>query len=359
MLKYLYIAASHIRSMLKNNTFLSLLLVLGITVCNMVFLYFWGNIMHGMALFTAPAFEVYAKDCIDVRQLCDDLPECSSIKFYSPIKKDSLADNKSEYYDTDVYLDVKEDKEIYFVTYSDMSSKNSDASRVEPKNSVLVPDNLIGKKGELPDLVIDGTSYNVVGTSYSRDFLVSLDTFSENKLAAERIDMSLPAGTSKENISAFHQKLNSLLGDEIIINDVTKTEGSDFSDVSDILIGAIAVYALCLASLFYIIAYIFDESAFELSVYELLGGARRNMISILCMDMLLVLIISAVSACAIHQILYQPLFSRINVYEFVYTPELYIYPMMITIAVIMLIQFAFCRFKLKKNVVVNFRKHIK
>lgn len=359
MLKYLYIAASHIRSMLKNNTFLSLLLVIGITVCDIVFLYFWGNIMQGMALVTAPAFEVYANDYIDARQLCDDLTECSSIMFLSPIRKNSIADNECEYYDTEAYLAANEDNEIYFATSNDLSLILSDASRVDQKNSLLVPDRFIGKKGELPDLVIDGTSYNAVGISYSRYFLVSLDTFSDNKLPAVRIDMRLPAGTSEKEVAAFRIKLDSLLGEKATVCDVTKTEGSDFSDISDILIGAIAVYVLCLISLFYIIAYIFDESAFELSVYELLGGARRNMISILCIDMLLVLIISAVSACVIHQILYQPLFSRINVYEFVYTPKLYIYPMMITIAVIMLIQFAFCRFKLKKNVVVNFRKHIK
>ena len=121
------------------------------------------------------------------------------------------------------------------------------------KNAVVVPDRIIGEKGKLPDLIINEVSYHVVGIAASRLFLVSMDTFFNNELPIVRVDIRLPAETTKEESEAFQQKLNSLFGDGFNIIDVSR---SPDSSVSDILISAIVVYMICLISLLYIITYI-------------------------------------------------------------------------------------------------------
>lgn len=358
MLKYSYIAFSRIRSMLRDNAFLFCILLAGIVVCNIAFIYFFGNVYQAFRIAGARQFEIRGEGEIDILETEKELAGYDSLVFYSQIGKESILQLPNLRYDPERYIAAYSDDGYFFAARADMSvySLGSLVSELEKGSTVILPDYLI-RSGIAPeDITLGGSTYSPVGSSVSCYFLISEKTFSDNGLTVSGADLRLPAEMSGAEIDEYIARAEELFGSGYVFTETTKA--IDSSELLGVIVPAALVYLVCLIALLYIMAYMFEESAFELSVYELLGATRGSLIALLCSVQLFVLLISALIACLLHSLLYPGFFSLINIYEFSYTLPIYLYSVLITVGITMLFTLSYLSLKLKRYAVVNFRRFI-
>ena len=86
-----------------------------------------------------------------------------------------------------------------------------------------------------------------------------------------------------------------------------------------------------------------------------------NLFAVLCPTLLLVqgilLALSGGIACLLHVLLYTPLFSRINLYDFAYSPIWYGEAMFLTLVLSFSVMLLYLKCRIGNYAVVNFRRN--
>ncbi len=361
ILKSVYIVLSKLKSMVKNNIFIFSMFFIGIFFSNLMFTYFYGNIRYAAIKYNAPSFEIQniGGGSIDVAALDKELSDCKSVYYFSVIDKNSIRQNTNEHFKTDEYLKTTEDAVIYIATCRNMDNfyvKQGRIKNLAAENSIIIPDGILKKGEEFPDIFINGKTYKTVGVTGSQFFLVSQENYIKNNLPTFRIDINLSPNTTDEERIAFMNKLNTLFDKNFTIND--KTLRNINSEITEEVIFATIVYFISIFALLFLMADLFEQSAYELSVYELLGATRFRIIFILSALQFVILVIVGLFSQLVHHLLYGVLFSKINVYEFTYSFEMYAQSLFITVVSVLLFVVLYLCVKMKRYAIVNCRKFI-
>ena len=132
-----------------------------------------------------------------------------------------------------------------------------------------------------------------------------------------------------------------------------------YCDILGVLVPMLAVYLLCMLSMLYITVYILDGMVYELSVYGLLGATNKKLILIPAAVQGALLTAANGIAVLLHVLLYKPLFSRINLYEFTYTPSIYVGAILVMLALSLTVTFVYLKIRIGNYAVVNFRRNLR
>jgi hypothetical protein len=187
-----------------------------------MFTYFYGNIRYAAIKYNAPSFEIQniGGGSIDVAALDKELSDCKSVYYFSVIDKNSIRQNTNEHFKTDEYLKTTEDAVIYIATCRNMDNfyvKQGRIKNLAAENSIIIPDGILKKGEEFPDIFINGKTYKTVGVTGSQFFLVSQENYIKNNLPTFRIDINLSPNTTDEERIAFMNKLNTLFDKNFVL----------------------------------------------------------------------------------------------------------------------------------------------
>lgn len=361
MIKCFFVVIIKLKTMVKNNPFIFCMFFAGIFMSNLMFTYFFGNIKYTAIKYNSPSFSIenIKEDAVDIPTIERELSDSESIYYFSLIDKKSLEKNTDSCLNTDEYLKTRADTELYIATCKDMNrfyTSQGEMKSLDTADTVIIPDLLMKSGGTFPELLINEKSYTVTGLTSSRFFLVSQDTFSNNKLLTSKIEINLSPDTTEKECEVFREKLSTIFNENF--NVLETTNASINSEVTGVIVQATIVYFLSIFALLFIMANMFEQSAYELSIYELLGATRRKIIFILSLLQLVILVIVGIFSQLIHALLYGALFSKINVYEFIYSFEMYAQSLLITVVFVLLFIILYLCTKMKKYAIVNCRKFI-
>ncbi len=308
-MKTLYLIFSKLKSMILTDVFFFAVLFVGVLSCNLMFTYVYGLVMQMNERDGAPDIYAYpveegaielsiAKSAVEKGK--------ADIDFYASVDEDASEVTLSEGV-TFEEVSIRTRENLSFFTYA-----TGDAESLASSGTVIVPAELCTAK--IGDTVtLNGVALKVVGTSYIPAFLVSEATFTASGFEAELIS----ADTSVRRVDKTADALAAVLGDGYAVD--VLTEGFDENSKNTFMI-IVLIYALSALSFLYLMISIYDSSAYEFNVYEILGATRGKTLTVLGAVMFIFLAALSFASEAIHAILYRPLFSRLNMVEgFSYT----------------------------------------
>jgi|GEM_PF-1680752 len=333
--KCLYIAAGKLRQIAAKSPFVFVMFLLGSAACSLMFLYFWGNLQYTVR--SAQAVSYTASLGREKQPL--------------PVEVFSLAETCDVRIDAIWFHDAETDVSILCTNRAESFSVwGCEWNDLEEYGTLIASDVAL-----LPDEV--AAPFRVIGYTSSRHCIVSQNTFCSLGLPASELRLTLSPTASDKDRTAFLQELSELTCHAYSLRETTRT--MPLEDILGVLIPMLAVYLLCMLSMLYITVYILEGMVYELSVYGLLGATNKKLILIPATVQGALLTAANGIAVLLHILLYKPLFSRINLYEFTYTPSIYVGATLVMLALSLTVTFVYLRIRIGNYAVVNFRRNLR
>ena len=168
------------------------------------------------------------------------------------------------------------------------------------------------------------------------------------------IHITLPGNTTEKVKSEFYEDLNKIFDNNFAIQKTTDLESVPEKNIAVIIITV--VYILCAFTLLYLMTYLYEIFAHELSIYEMIGATRRKTLFILSSTLLLILVLLSVISQFLHYKFFRGLLNRINLFEnLTYSFTDYVNVIVITVFLIFAFILTYIYFKVKNSVIVNSR----
>ena len=327
-MKKIRIILLDILHLFKNHTWLTLLLVTGFTVCDLMTLYFAGNIRGIRRNLNYPVFDADLTSAAepDIEEFVEFLnSKGAKSVFYAAVETDSLKNDKNTLFDISKFeesliLNGKNGAVLYLVAFSDKPIQRldkGDAGDLGSLFSVALPATMQGTSKIGDDFSVYEKTFRVVGYEMGNYAYISLNTLLSGDFIIPHIEIRLNS-YDKKAISDFEDELNERLNESY---SVRKRENADENESLDYLtVVMILLFIICAFSVLYMVSSIFYETSYESGVYYLIGAKKTEVVFILAGVQLVFLVLGAVIASSVHRILWAPLFSGINLCEISYSP---------------------------------------
>lgn len=309
--------------------------LLGSAACSLMFLYFWGNLQYTVR--SAQAVSYTASLGREKQPL--------------PVEFFSLADTYDVRVDAIWFPDAETDASILCTNRAESFSVwGCEWNDLEEYGTLIASDVAL-----LPDET--SGAFRIIGYTSSRHCFVSRHTFCSLGLPAAELRLTFSPETSKDEQDAFLQAFAGLTHGAYNMRETTRS--MPLEDLFGVLVPMLAVYLLCMLSMLYIMVYILEGMVYELSVYGLLGATNKKLILIPATVQGALLTAANGIAVLLHILLYKPLFSRINLYEFTYTPSIYVGATLVMLALSLAVTFIYLKIRIGNYAVVNFRRNLR
>ena len=333
--KCFYIAAGKLRQFVSKSPFVFVMFLLGSAACSLMFLYFWGNLQYTVRSAQAVSYTA---------SLADQKQPLSAEVF-------ALADTYDVRMDAIWFPDAETDASVLCTNRAESFSVwGCEWSDLEEHGTLIASDVAL-----LPEETAG--AFRVIGYTSSRHCFVSRHTFCSLGLPASELRLTLSPETSKDGQDAFLRAFAELTRGAYSLRETTRS--MPLEDILGVLVPMLAVYLLCMLSMLYITVYILDGMVYELSVYGLLGATNKKLILIPAAVQGALLTAANGIAVLLHVLLYKPLFSRINLYEFTYTPSIYAGAILVMLALSLTVTFVYLKIRIGNYAVVNFRRNLR
>lgn len=329
-MKLLSIIWEDLKEMFRRQTFLSVLLILGILVCDLMALYFWGNLSAARKNFGAPEYTVLCPREVeaDPEKLIGLFDSYGASYEFRTFFDLSVLEGNGVQMDIPAFQAALERNAEYgpmltvvgvgdYLRYSFQKGNSSGLSR--PGTAALP--GVLMKDQILPQSVtLDGKEYTPVGLLPGTEIMTSADTFLERGLYPDLVSVTLPADKA-DRAAEFAEELNVLLPAGCTLR---REPDSGDENGTGLLIGiSVAVFGLSVMALMYLVSSLFDNFSYECGVYYLIGAGKGQVIAVLCGVQLAILVVTGLLAVLVHRVLYQPLFQKINLFPVSYSAGRY------------------------------------
>lgn len=334
MKKCLYIAAGKLKHFLLQNPFVFVMFFLGSAACSLMFLYFWGNLQYTVSTYQAVSYTA----TLEIPAQTDSGALFALAETYD-VRMDAVYALSDE---TDAELlctNRPENFSVWGCKWSDL----------DETGTVIVSDITL-----LPDQV--ARALRAVGRTSSRYCFVSQNTVSSLGLPATEIRLTLPHTLTSAEQNKFLQAFAQNTSDAYLLTETTRT--LPVGELLGVVLPMLAVYLLCMFAMLYILVYVLEGMAYELSVYGLLGASNKKLLLIPAIVQGVLLAAANGIAVLLHVLLYDVLFSRINLYEFAYSPAMYAQASVLMLALSFAVMLVYLRFRIGNYAVVNFRRNM-
>lgn len=365
-MKILYLVFMKLKSMVCENKFIMFFFCLGVFVCNIMFIYAYGNFKTAAYQSIHEQYTIVndKRNALDIDKVENELADCAfRIQYSIVLDKKMFAGNDSDSLDIENYFSDPKNQgntnAFTLTAYKGIEKILLDSgapANLLSKNTIAVPKELLKEHDGFPNIKINDIEYKIIGTSFD-SFRVSLETFKENNITPDVIEIKVDGSNQGEKKERLEAKIKALFPDFTIKAPNIEDSANDLLGQSVLLTSLI--YVFCLFSLLYFMAYLFDESAYELSVYELIGAKRSKVVTVLCsVQFALFMFISAL-ALLVHKLLYADIFLKINMIDHVfYTASDYLICFALTVALALLFVIVYILIRMRKSLIANSRKFI-
>lgn len=361
-MKFIYLVHSQLKNIIKNNKFMFIMFFIGIFICNIMFTYAYGNLKTAIKTSGHTVCEINNTNniSIDYKNIENELSDFTYIEYNTILTLDSLKENSNENLLINEFLEKNntDKKSISLKTQmqnmDNIRLETGNKKKLEEENAIAVPLEILKDKTDFTNININGTNYNIVGSTLY-DFLVSYDTYKNNNFKPDSISILLNKNMSQDEIDTYINKVENVFENF----DITKPDEKDYGDFYKILILVSVVYLLCIFSMIFLITYLFQQSAYEMNVYEIIGATRAKIIFLLCFSQFIIILFISIISQLLHRLFYDSIFLKINfVDDIVYTASDYLSVVIITVALTSLFILFYILSKVKKSVIVNSRKFV-
>lgn len=325
----------------KAHKWLSCLLVIGLISCNLMALYFCGNIIGVSRNLNTPVWDLdLTADAVpDIVELAGLAARNEAkVSFFTYAETESLKSENNAAFDIDGYGKVFPSYDgtslLSIVAFSEKPIQRLDKGNAADLNNSLtiaLPSVMQGDSNIGDRFFIDGVGYTVVGYEIGDTAFVSLDTF--EKIALYVPHMEVRRQTSdKEQIAEFEKELKGFFSGTYRI--VRRNNTDENNTIEYLAAVSVIIFIICVLSVMYLVSSIFNELSYESGVYYMVGARREAVVCILSGVQLLILAVSGFGAVAVHKVLWKTVFSKINLYEITYSAkEYFLYISFVTVLI--------------------------
>ena len=121
----------------------------------------------------------------------------------------------------------------------------------------------------------------------------------------------------------------------------------------------VVIYLLCMLSFMYLMTFLYDSSAYEFNVYEILGATRRRVLAVLGGVMFLLLAVISLVSQVLYAVFYESFFSKLNLFgDFSYSFGDYVAVFSLTLVLVFVFVFAYICVRTSRSTIQNSRKFI-
>lgn len=349
-MKTLYLILSKLKMMICEDLFFFIVLCIGVLTCNIMFTYMYGVIIQVNEKDGVADINIYhnSGEKFDVDEINDKLSEYKvSLDYYSSLDEARISLNG--------YEDGLKLEEFNIRARQDVSFFHTNTGNIKGLNrsgTVIVPSDIKGLA--IGDTIkLNGIELKIVGSSIVPSFLMSADTFKENGFFPDVVAID----AASKDIGELMKNIPLLFGSGYRIQNMGN-QGLDTSAMSTLAI-IIVIYLLCVLAFLYLMISIYDSSAYELNVYEMLGASRGRILTVLSSVMLIILAAVSLASQIIHAVFYDVFFSKMNIFgEYNYTVKDYSILFLVTLLSVYAFVFAYICIRVRKSTIVNARKFI-
>ncbi len=332
--KCLYIAAGKLKHFLTDNPFVFVMFFLGSAACSLMFLYFWGNLQYTVSVSQAVSYTATLRSPAQT----DNSALFALAETYG-VRIDAIYALSDE---TDAALLCTNRPESFSVWGCEWTA-------LDETGTVIVSDISL-----LPDEI--ARELRTVGRTSSRYCFVSQNTVSFLGLPATEIRLTFPHTIPSLKQTEFLQSFAQNTAHAYLLTETTRT--LPVGELLGVVLPMLAVYLLCMFAMLYILVYVLEGMAYELSVYGLLGASNAKLVLIPAIVQGVLLAAANGIAVLLHILLYDVLFSRINLYEFAYSPAMYLQASVLMLALSFAVMLIYLRCRIGNYAVVNFRRNL-
>jgi len=352
-MKTLYLILSKLKAMICEDKFFFTVFCVGIFVCNIMFTYMYGVLRSVVDLDGIPDFYMISQggdrmSAEDVEALFEN--QRAELVYYAAIDPDSsdrfeLGEDPGSQWDVrpeNLVIRARRDVTYYYSRYGD-------TGRLERKGTVMAPENLVGVS--IGDTVrLNGKDLEVVGVTSYDSFTMSLETFSACGFFPDQIAVDCPVsdiGKIRDILSATSYRIETV--NEEIFDAALKR------DMATVFI----IYLACVFAFAYLVKSLYDDSAYELNVYAMLGASGVRTMTVFSGAMFIVLAVVCFASQAFHAALYDSLFSKMNMFgPYTYTLGDYAGLFAVTFLSVFAFVFIYVLLRVRRSSIVNARKFI-
>lgn len=350
-MKTLYLTFNMLRTLLRRNTFMCVLLCIGAAACNLMFIYTFGLVASSNISDSIPDYflSYESGDILSVNEINSKLRELKNTDIYYYTAVDS---SRSDEIFSVEGLGV----DGYMICGSDavVSKKVSTgvAKDAEKIGTVIVPVDFASVSvGDT--ITLNGCELLVVGSAVSKYYYVSDETFEICEFVPYGVAVDVPY----RDIEAAEEYIKEAFPEGYVV-DKTETT-TDRQDMKDYAI-TFMIFLLSLISFIYMFVYISEENAREYAIYQLVGGEQKTIVLTQSMSIFVVLLISVGLSLVAHVAFYDSFFSKLlQNDEFYYKISDYALISAVSAIVVYMILTVYINVKMRGSTLESIRRTLK
>ena len=326
MKKIIYISLSRIHSFYKNNLVIFIIFLIGCALSTFTFIYFWGNSLPHMVnsakdSYSYSNYTVIFHEPLEVNKILTAVKDDNSLDKVFVRKQITSNDIECE---TPYSPENLSGRENYYVIaeISDSPDYNIWRGDIDPfdnddNKSVLVSEYIFRPSAPLGNLYIGDKEYSVVGEYVAgTEISVTLryDEFASDFRYADSISFSFKEKLSSAENSKFIKNTEQQYS-ETVAEIISAAEIYRSSDTIIYLGMICAVYIIAVLSYIYIFKDLIEYNFSETVIYSIMGAKPKTVFLIMLCDNAIISAAIGILTCLIHSLLYENVFSFINMFD--------------------------------------------
>ena len=340
-MKILYLIFAKLKALIAEDKFFFTTLFIGVLTCNIMFTYMYGiiaqlNEKDGLA----DVFVYYTSgEKLSSEQMDQKLSDYNvELDYYSliDISNSSIGDNNKI---QEFSIRAKDTLDLIYTL-------TGTTDNLAENNSVIIPTDI--KNINIGDtIILNGKMLKVVGSSSIPAFVMTKKTFEANGFIPDVISID----AANKDIQSILTLLSSDL-ESYVVENVSSTGLNETTRAT--LITVIVIYLLCVLAFLYLMISIYDRNAYELNIYEIIGATRKVTKTIIGGVVFVFLLFSSLLSQIIHVALYNPFFSKLNIFgDYYYTMSDYLLLFFITLFSVYIVVYIYISVRVNKSAITN------
>lgn len=348
-MKTLYLIFSKIRMIICENPFVFIVLCVGMVACNLMFIYTYGVIQEFRADTNVADYYMYFNgtgdkltvEAIDSKVF--SVAPAGVIDYYSVIDADTTSVRDDSIEINQFSIRTRED-----ITF--FKTRTGNVNKLEKENTVLIP--YAYRETVNSTVLLNGVQLEVVGTTSTPYFILSKSNYMHSDYVPDMIAVKiLDNGASREALAAA-------LGTAYTVE--YQKEQAREEDAKEMQQEMYFLYVLCALTFLFLCTFIYEDSAYELNVYQIFGASREKIIVILSGAMLILLSGVSILTQGMHALLYDSVFSKLFTSGgYIYTIKDYALIFFASICVVEAFIVLYVSFRTRKSTILNARRAIR
>ncbi len=232
-------------------------------------------------------------------------------------------------------------------TSIDGQKKFSDTQMEKGEPVVIIPavfvENPSGLDKEANTLTIAGTTLQIVGrnnTDYT--YYIPSGTFDKMELEVESLMLVTPRKLSQKEDTALLNQLADLFPEAAYMDSPgLETELAQRQQLAMQLVMICVVYGLAVLSFMFLMKYMMDRHRVENVIYCIVGCSKDDVMQITLLENACLATVSALLSVAVHIGLKKPVFDKLSIQAFVYSPRDYLLCFLLMVLVSLLVAVPF------------------